>query len=70
MGRSTPPRRRRLAVERSRGLFKGNASQGNPEWDYFVHLRDAGRWTAQSWLAAHYETIGVRGTLDPHDVRP
>ena len=34
------------------------------EWDFFVQLRDAGRRTAQSWLAAHYESIGIRGTLD------
>ena len=40
------------------------SSKGNAEWDYFVQLRDAGRRTAQSWLAAHYEAIGVRGTLD------
>ncbi len=34
------------------------------EWDYFVQLRDAGRRTAQSWLADHYGAIGVHGTLD------
>jgi hypothetical protein len=34
-----------------------------------VQLRDAGRQTAQSWLAANYEAIGVRGTLDLHDAR-
>ena len=45
------------------------SSKGNAEWDYFVQLRDAGRRTAQSWLAAHYEAIGVRGTLDLQDVR-
>jgi len=45
------------------------SSKGNAEWDYFVQLRDAGRQTAQSWLAANYEAIGVRGTLDLHDAR-
>ena len=34
------------------------------EWDFFVQLRDAGRLAAQSWLAANYESIGVRGTFD------
>jgi NTE family protein len=40
------------------------SSKRKAEWDFFVQLRDAGRLTAQSWLAAHYEAIGVRGTLD------
>ena len=40
------------------------SSKRNAEWDFFVQLRDAGRRTAQSWLAAHYGAIGVRGTLD------
>jgi NTE family protein len=40
------------------------SSKGKAEWDFFVQLRDAGRRTAHSWLAAHYEAIGVRGTLD------
>jgi NTE family protein len=45
------------------------SSKGTAEWDYFVQLRDAGRRTAQSWLAAHYDAIGVRGTLDLQDAR-
>ena len=45
------------------------SSKGTAEWDYFVQLRDAGRRTAQSWLAAHYEAIGVRGTLDVRSAR-
>ena len=40
------------------------ASKRKAEWDLFVQLRDAGRRAAQSWLAAHYGAIGVRGTLD------
>ena len=40
------------------------SSKRNAEWDFFVQLRDAGRRTAQSWLADHYGAIGVRGTLD------
>lgn len=40
------------------------SSKRKAEWDFFVQLRDAGRSTAQSWLAANYESIGVRGTLD------
>jgi NTE family protein len=40
------------------------ASKRKAEWDLFVQLRDAGRRAAESWLAAHYGAIGVRGTLD------
>jgi NTE family protein len=40
------------------------SSKRKAEWDFFVQLRDAGRRAAQSWLAAHYGAIGVRGTLD------
>jgi NTE family protein len=40
------------------------SSRLNAEWDFFVQLRNAGRRTAQSWLAAHYAAIGTRGTLD------
>ena len=46
------------------------SSKRNAEWDFFVQLRDAGRRTAQSWLAAHYGAIGVRGTLDLQSVLP
>ncbi|HYJ56808.1 MAG TPA: patatin-like phospholipase family protein, partial [Mycobacterium sp.] len=45
------------------------SSKGKAEWDYFVRLRDDGRRTAQSWLAANYEAIGERGTLDLQSVR-
>ena len=40
------------------------SSRRNAQWDFFVQLRDAGRRTARSWLAAHYGAIGVRSTLD------
>ena len=46
------------------------SSRRNAEWDFFVQLRDAGRRTARSWLAAHYEAIGVRGTLDLQSALP
>ena len=46
------------------------SSKRNAEWDFFVQLRDAGRRTARSWLAEHYEAIGVRGTLDLQSVLP
>jgi NTE family protein len=40
------------------------SSRRTAQWDLFVQLRDAGRRTAQSWLADHYAAIGTRSTLD------
>jgi NTE family protein len=52
-------------IDGSGGLDDYEASSRlNAEWDFLVQLRDAGRRTARSWLAAHYGAIGVRGTLD------
>jgi NTE family protein len=47
-----------------------SSSKRKAEWDFFAQLRDAGRRTAQSWLAAHYGAIGVRGTLDLQSALP
>jgi NTE family protein len=44
------------------------SSRTKNQWDFFVQLRDAGRRTAQSWLEANYEAIGVRSTLDLQSV--
>jgi NTE family protein len=46
------------------------SSKQRAEWDLFVQLRDAGRQTAQTWLAAHYGAIGKRGTLDLRSALP
>jgi NTE family protein len=40
------------------------SSRLNTEWDFLVELRDAGRATAQRWLDANYDAIGMSGTLD------
>ncbi len=40
------------------------ASKLNPRWSFLQDLRDRGRAAAQGWLAAHYDAIGQRGTLD------
>lgn len=34
------------------------------DWRFFRELRDAGREAARTWLAAHFDDVGVRGTLD------
>ena len=53
------------------GVFDDDegSSKSKAEWDFFVALRDAGRRTAQSWLAANYGAIGERGTLDLQSTR-
>jgi NTE family protein len=40
------------------------SSRLEASWSFFLQLRDAGRGAAQRWLAAHYDDIGRRGTLD------
>jgi NTE family protein len=34
------------------------------QWDVLVQLRDAGRQTAQAWLAENYAAVGHHGTVD------
>lgn len=41
----------------------GASSKLNAEWDFLVHLRDAGRAAARTWLAAHFDDIGARTTV-------
>jgi NTE family protein len=36
----------------------------NAEWDFLTHLRDLGRETAETWLDAHFDDVGERGTVD------
>jgi NTE family protein len=43
------------------------SSRSNAGWEFFLHLRDAGRATAQRWLEANYDAIGTRATLDLRD---
>ena len=40
------------------------SSKLNAEWSFLKHLRDIGRSAAESWLAAHFNDIGKRSTLD------
>ncbi|MEM6619429.1 MAG: patatin-like phospholipase family protein [Pseudomonadota bacterium] len=42
----------------------GAASKLNVEWAFLKRLRDAGRETAQAWLAANFEHLGQRSTVD------
>jgi NTE family protein len=40
------------------------SSKLDAKWDFFLELKKAGRAAARRWLAAHYDDVGVRATLD------
>jgi NTE family protein len=44
------------------------SSKLNAEWAYLQLLFDRGRGWAEAWLAAHYEDVGVRSTLDLDEI--
>jgi NTE family protein len=41
-----------------------SSSRNNTDYDFFEMLRDNGRRTARRFLDAHFDDIGVRGTVD------
>ncbi|MBV8473274.1 MAG: patatin-like phospholipase family protein [Hyphomicrobiales bacterium] len=42
----------------------GAASKMDVRWTFLLELRDLGREAAKTWLARHFDEIGVRSTLD------
>ena len=42
----------------------GAASKLNADWSFLTRLRDAGRACAGDWLAANYDHLGERSTVD------
>jgi NTE family protein len=42
----------------------GYSSKLNAEWEFLVMLRDEGRRSAEAFLTAHADDLGVRSTLD------
>jgi NTE family protein len=42
----------------------GAASKMKADYDFFLHLRDIGRKAAQTFIAAHFDDVGVKATLD------
>ena len=40
------------------------ASKFNADWRFFIELRDRGREAASHWLAAHYDDVGRRDSVD------
>ena len=42
----------------------GADTKSNTSWTFLTALRDIGRASAKTWLAAHFDDIGVKGTID------
>jgi len=42
----------------------GVASKMMPNWDMISHLKEVGRASAEEWLAAHYDKVGKRSSID------
>ena len=39
-------------------------SKLNADWDFLCHLRDIGRKAAGKWLAANFDALGTRSSID------
>lgn len=46
-------------------LKLGASSKMNAEWEFFEHLHQIGRQTAEQWLEAHLDDLGKRTTFNP-----
>jgi NTE family protein len=42
----------------------GVSSKMNADWDFLLHLRDAGRTHAEAWIAASFDRLGRESTVD------
>ena len=42
----------------------GVVSKLNADWEFLTALRDKGRACAGEWLAANFDSLGVRSTID------
>jgi NTE family protein len=42
----------------------GSASKVNAEWEFLLYLKELGRDAAGAWLAAHYDDLGERSSID------
>jgi NTE family protein len=42
----------------------GVASKMMPSWDMISHLKDVGRASAEAWLDAHFDKVGVESSID------
>jgi NTE family protein len=42
----------------------GVSSKLNADWDFLCFLRDRGREEAEAWLAASFDDVGARSSVD------
>jgi NTE family protein len=61
-GKYRPIHMHRIVLAAQKTL--GASSRLNNDYDFFVLLRDAGRRAARKFLDAHFDDIGVRGTIE------
>jgi NTE family protein len=40
------------------------SSRLNGDWDFLTHLHALGRTRADQWLAANFDSVGVKSTVD------
>jgi NTE family protein len=45
-------------------VHHGVSSKLDTDWHFLRHLFDAGRETADRWLAQHFDDVGTRTTVD------
>jgi NTE family protein len=45
----------------------GVTSKLNADWEFLTYLRDAGRASAEAWIRANFDDLGVRSTIDIRD---
>ena len=50
------------AEQQMKGL--GVSSKMNARMDFLLHLKAIGREVADAWIAAHFDAIGHRSTID------
>ena len=59
-------RKERIHIIENQDALKsmGASSKMNAEWAFLTHLRNLGRETAETWMDAHFDDVGERGTVD------
>ena len=68
-GTLTNPKYKRILMHRlamSDTVSDTATTKLSADWGFFLKLKDAGRKAAKAWLAAHYDDLGQRETMDLH----
>ncbi|MFO1151478.1 MAG: patatin-like phospholipase family protein [Alsobacter sp.] len=53
----------RIEAQKELASF-GAESKLNPDWEFFLELKEIGRKAARRFLRTHYDDVGVEGTVD------